>query len=79
MYYRAVVTKSSWKWYKTRRVDQWNKTEDPDIIPGTYGQPDFWQRSQKYLLETFSDDDDDDDSGGGGDDDDGNDNNNMYY
>ena len=37
-YYRAVMLKTAWYWYSDREVDQWNRTEDPELNPHIFGQ-----------------------------------------
>jgi hypothetical protein len=41
LYHRAIVTKITWYWHKTRQRDRWDRIEDPEISLHCYSLLNF--------------------------------------
>jgi hypothetical protein len=42
------MIKNPWHWYNDRQVDQWNRTEDPEMNPHSYGHLIFEKQAKIF-------------------------------
>jgi len=54
LYYRMIVIKTAWYWYRDRQVDQWNRIEDPEIKLHTYAHLIFDKEAKDMQWKTES-------------------------
>jgi hypothetical protein len=53
LYYRAIVI-NAWYWYSDRQVDLWNRIEDLEMNPHTYGHLNFDKEAKNIQWKKYS-------------------------
>jgi hypothetical protein len=51
VYYRIIPVKTPWYWHKNSYEDQWNRIDDPDMNPCSYGHLIFDKGTKNNTME----------------------------
>lgn len=54
LYFRAILLKRTWYWYKTRPIDEWNRTEVLHIIQYSYNNLIIYKETNNIYLRKYS-------------------------